>query len=218
MADDEFVLGFWDSEWTGIAPMLEEDVAMSSVSQDEIGHARAWYELLAGLTDDDADRDRLRPRARCLPARRADEPRRAPTGPSPWRAATCTSTPTRCGSRRSRARPTRRWPSWRPRCAARRRITCCTSTSGCKRLAEAGGEARERLVGCARPPVDRCAGRLHAARRRVRAGRGRHPAGAACPRCGPMARARDGRPRRAGPAGAGPIAPPAADGRHAADR
>jgi ring-1,2-phenylacetyl-CoA epoxidase subunit PaaC len=56
MADDEFVLGFWDSEWTGIAPILEEDVAMSSVSQDEIGHARAWYELLAGLTDDDADR------------------------------------------------------------------------------------------------------------------------------------------------------------------
>jgi ring-1,2-phenylacetyl-CoA epoxidase subunit PaaC len=56
LADDEFVLGFWDSEWTGIAPMLEEDVAMSSVSQDEIGHARAWYELLAGLTADDADR------------------------------------------------------------------------------------------------------------------------------------------------------------------
>ena len=55
MADDEFVLGFWDSEWTGIAPMLEEDVAMSSVSQDEIGHARAWYELLAGLTAADAD-------------------------------------------------------------------------------------------------------------------------------------------------------------------
>jgi ring-1,2-phenylacetyl-CoA epoxidase subunit PaaC len=56
LADDEFVLGFWDSEWTGIAPMLEEDVAMSSVSQDEIGHAKAWYELLAGLTDDDPDR------------------------------------------------------------------------------------------------------------------------------------------------------------------
>ncbi|HEX5578352.1 MAG TPA: 1,2-phenylacetyl-CoA epoxidase subunit PaaC [Candidatus Limnocylindria bacterium] len=56
LADDEFVLGFWDSEWTGIAPMLEEDVAMSSISQDEIGHARAWYELLASLTDDDADR------------------------------------------------------------------------------------------------------------------------------------------------------------------
>jgi ring-1,2-phenylacetyl-CoA epoxidase subunit PaaC len=55
MADDEFVLGFWDSEWTGIAPILEEDVAMSSVSQDEIGHAKALYELLAGLTDGEAD-------------------------------------------------------------------------------------------------------------------------------------------------------------------
>ena len=56
LADDEFVIGYWDSEWTGIAPMLEEDVAMSSVSQDEIGHAKAWYEMLAALTDDDADR------------------------------------------------------------------------------------------------------------------------------------------------------------------
>ena len=40
MADDEFVIGFSDSEWTGIAPMLEEDVAMSSLAQDELGHAR----------------------------------------------------------------------------------------------------------------------------------------------------------------------------------
>lgn len=55
LADDEFVLGFWDSEWTGIAPMLEEDVATSSIAQDEIGHAKAWFELLAELTDDDAD-------------------------------------------------------------------------------------------------------------------------------------------------------------------
>jgi ring-1,2-phenylacetyl-CoA epoxidase subunit PaaC len=55
MADDEFVLGFWDSEWTGIAPILEEDVAMSSVSQDEIGHAKALYELLASVTGEDAD-------------------------------------------------------------------------------------------------------------------------------------------------------------------
>jgi ring-1,2-phenylacetyl-CoA epoxidase subunit PaaC len=36
--------------------MLEEDVAASSIAQDEIGHAKAWYELLAELTDDDADR------------------------------------------------------------------------------------------------------------------------------------------------------------------
>jgi ring-1,2-phenylacetyl-CoA epoxidase subunit PaaC len=55
VADDEFIIGFWDSEWTGIAPMLEEDVATSSIAQDEIGHARALYELLAEVTGDDAD-------------------------------------------------------------------------------------------------------------------------------------------------------------------
>jgi ring-1,2-phenylacetyl-CoA epoxidase subunit PaaC len=55
MADDEFVLGFWDSEWTGIAPMLEEDVAFSSLAQDEIGHAQALYRLLAELEGGDPD-------------------------------------------------------------------------------------------------------------------------------------------------------------------
>jgi ring-1,2-phenylacetyl-CoA epoxidase subunit PaaC len=46
LADDELILGWRDSEWTGIAPMLEEDVAFSSIAQNEIGHARAVYELL----------------------------------------------------------------------------------------------------------------------------------------------------------------------------
>ena len=50
MADDEFVIGFSDSEWTGIAPLLEEDVAMSSLAQDELGHAAALYGLLGELT------------------------------------------------------------------------------------------------------------------------------------------------------------------------
>ena len=59
MADDEFVSGFTDSEWTGIAPMLEEDVAISSISQDELGHARALYELLAGVVDDGRTPDAL---------------------------------------------------------------------------------------------------------------------------------------------------------------
>ena len=44
-ADDELILGWRDSEWTGIAPSLEEDVAFSSIAQNEIGHARALYEL-----------------------------------------------------------------------------------------------------------------------------------------------------------------------------
>lgn len=55
MADDEFVIGFSDSEWTGIAPLLEEDVAMSSLSQDELGHAAALYGLLGELTGTDPD-------------------------------------------------------------------------------------------------------------------------------------------------------------------
>jgi ring-1,2-phenylacetyl-CoA epoxidase subunit PaaC len=55
MADDEFVIGFSDSEWTGIAPILEEDVAMSSLAQDELGHAAALYGLLGDLTGTDPD-------------------------------------------------------------------------------------------------------------------------------------------------------------------
>jgi ring-1,2-phenylacetyl-CoA epoxidase subunit PaaC len=56
MADDEFVLGFWDSEWTGIAPVLEEDVAFASLAQDEIGHAQALYRLLTEVQGGDPDK------------------------------------------------------------------------------------------------------------------------------------------------------------------
>ncbi len=54
-ADDEFILGYRNSEWTGIAPMLEEDVAFSSMSQDEIGHARLFYTLLGARVGVDPD-------------------------------------------------------------------------------------------------------------------------------------------------------------------
>jgi ring-1,2-phenylacetyl-CoA epoxidase subunit PaaC len=55
IADDELVLGWRNSEWTGIAPFLEEDVAFSSIAQNEIGHARALYELVARDLDTTAD-------------------------------------------------------------------------------------------------------------------------------------------------------------------
>jgi ring-1,2-phenylacetyl-CoA epoxidase subunit PaaC len=55
LADDELILGWRDSEWTGIAPFLEEDVAFSSIAQTEIGHARAWYELAAKELGTNAD-------------------------------------------------------------------------------------------------------------------------------------------------------------------
>ncbi len=78
IADDEFVIGSSDSEWTGIAPLLEEDVAMSSISQDEIGHARAFYELLAELVEDGRDADAIaydRPAGGYYHARLLDHPR-----------------------------------------------------------------------------------------------------------------------------------------------
>jgi phenylacetate-CoA oxygenase PaaI subunit len=61
LADDELLLGWRNSEWTGIAPFLEEDVAFSSIAQNEIGHARALYELAAaelGTTADELAFDR----------------------------------------------------------------------------------------------------------------------------------------------------------------
>ncbi|MDQ3876999.1 MAG: phenylacetate-CoA oxygenase subunit PaaC [Actinomycetota bacterium] len=55
LADDELVLGHRHSEWTGFAPHIEEDVAFSSIAQDEIGHATALYQLIGELTGDDPD-------------------------------------------------------------------------------------------------------------------------------------------------------------------
>jgi ring-1,2-phenylacetyl-CoA epoxidase subunit PaaC len=55
LADDELLLGWRNSEWTGIAPTLEEDVAFSSIAQNEIGHARALYEVAARELGTDAD-------------------------------------------------------------------------------------------------------------------------------------------------------------------
>src|ERR1051325_5773703 len=69
-ADDELILGWRDSEWTGIAPSLEEDVAFSSIAQNEIGHARALYELAArdlGTTADELAFDRSPDEYRCAP-------------------------------------------------------------------------------------------------------------------------------------------------------
>jgi ring-1,2-phenylacetyl-CoA epoxidase subunit PaaC len=70
LADDELVLGWRNSEWTGIAPFLEEDVAFSSIAQNEIGHARALYELAAaelGTTADELAFDRKPEEYRCAP-------------------------------------------------------------------------------------------------------------------------------------------------------
>ncbi|MDX1615848.1 MAG: 1,2-phenylacetyl-CoA epoxidase subunit PaaC [Candidatus Promineifilaceae bacterium] len=56
VADDELVLAHRNSEWTGHAPILEEDIAFANIAQDELGHATLWYGALEALGVDGADR------------------------------------------------------------------------------------------------------------------------------------------------------------------
>jgi ring-1,2-phenylacetyl-CoA epoxidase subunit PaaC len=55
IADDEWIVGHRGSEWLGLAPELEEDLAFSSIHQDEMGHALYLYELLHDLGEPDPD-------------------------------------------------------------------------------------------------------------------------------------------------------------------
>jgi ring-1,2-phenylacetyl-CoA epoxidase subunit PaaC len=55
LADDDFILAYRGSEWLGLAPHIEEDVAFSSMSQDMMGHAVMFYEMLEALGEGKAD-------------------------------------------------------------------------------------------------------------------------------------------------------------------
>src|SRR5688572_29443706 len=55
IADDQLILGHRNSEWTGMGPLLEEDIAFSSMAQDKVGQSQALYTLLHGLGEDDPD-------------------------------------------------------------------------------------------------------------------------------------------------------------------
>lgn len=55
LADDDLILSFRGSEWLGLAPHVEEDVAFSSIAQDMMGHAAAFYEMLESLGEGKAD-------------------------------------------------------------------------------------------------------------------------------------------------------------------
>ena len=54
LADDEHLMGQRHTEWIGVAPFLEEDLAFASIGQDELGHAAMLYELLEPNGDADA--------------------------------------------------------------------------------------------------------------------------------------------------------------------
>lgn len=55
LADDQLILGHRNSEWTGFGPILEEDIAFSSMAQDKIGHSLAFYNLLQELGEAEPD-------------------------------------------------------------------------------------------------------------------------------------------------------------------
>lgn len=55
IADDQLILGHRNSEWTGFGPLLEEDIAFSSMAQDKVGQSYAIYQILQQLGEQEPD-------------------------------------------------------------------------------------------------------------------------------------------------------------------
>jgi ring-1,2-phenylacetyl-CoA epoxidase subunit PaaC len=55
IADDLLILGHRNSEWTGFGPLLEEDIAFSSMAQDKVGQSYALYQILNSLGEQTPD-------------------------------------------------------------------------------------------------------------------------------------------------------------------
>ncbi|MDG2291520.1 MAG: phenylacetate-CoA oxygenase subunit PaaC [Phycisphaerales bacterium] len=55
LADDLLMLGHVQGDWTGLGPILEEDIASSSMAQDDLSHALVLYEHLGAHFGIDAD-------------------------------------------------------------------------------------------------------------------------------------------------------------------
>lgn len=59
MGDNSLVLGHRVSEWCGVAPVLEEDIAMANTALDLIGQTQLWLGLAAEYEDKGRDADAL---------------------------------------------------------------------------------------------------------------------------------------------------------------
>ncbi len=55
IADDQLILGHRSSEWIGLGPLLEEDIAFASKAQDKVGQSLAFYRLLETLGEPEPD-------------------------------------------------------------------------------------------------------------------------------------------------------------------
>ena len=72
LADSKRVMGIRYSDWNLGAPSVETGIAMSSMTQDEWGHARLLYAMLKPLGGDPeaVEHDRARTGAREAPVER----------------------------------------------------------------------------------------------------------------------------------------------------
>ncbi len=59
IADDKFILAQRNADWTGLAPILEEDIAFSALAQDDLAHAKSLYEFIAAELDASGDPDAI---------------------------------------------------------------------------------------------------------------------------------------------------------------
>jgi ring-1,2-phenylacetyl-CoA epoxidase subunit PaaC len=55
LADDELVLAERYTEWQVRAPTLESDISLANIAQDELGHARVWYDVVETFGYDETD-------------------------------------------------------------------------------------------------------------------------------------------------------------------
>jgi ring-1,2-phenylacetyl-CoA epoxidase subunit PaaC len=59
LADDKLMLGHRNSDWTGLGPILEEDIAFSHLAQDEMAHAQTFYEFISSMIQNAGGADAL---------------------------------------------------------------------------------------------------------------------------------------------------------------
>jgi len=59
LGDDRLVLGHRTSEWSGHGPILEEDIALSNIALDLLGHATMFLRLAGQLEGQGRDEDAL---------------------------------------------------------------------------------------------------------------------------------------------------------------
>jgi ring-1,2-phenylacetyl-CoA epoxidase subunit PaaC len=59
MGDNTLVLGHRVSEWCGVSPVLEEDIALANVALDLIGQTQLWLGMAGTVEDEGRDADKL---------------------------------------------------------------------------------------------------------------------------------------------------------------